>query len=216
MSGQILDFDSAWFGVRVGRHDGDPRTADEWARKNALDCLYALLRLNQRNDLHWAIENGFRLVDVRVEFTGRTAPHEMLRKARPEDMDALKGIAFSSYKKTRFHNDRHFDRDRVNAMYANWVLTTDGTVLVAEDHVGPVGFVVVGETNLELIAVNEKYRGHGHGLALARSSLALAHEQGKPHQRVVTQGGNHAAQRTFSAAGFEQSNTSLWLHKWYE
>lgn len=212
----VLEFDSTWFGVKVGRRDGDPRTSDKWARENELDCLYTLLRHNQRNDLHWAVENGFRLVDVRVEFTGATQPNEVLRKARPEDMDAVKGIAFSSYKKTRFHNDRHFDRQRVNAMYANWVLTTEGTVLVADDDIGPVGFVVVGETNLELIAVNEQYRGHGHGLALARASLGLAYEQGKAFQRVVTQGGNHAAQRTFQAAGFAPTSTSFWLHKWYE
>lgn len=217
MSGQILDFDSAWFGLRIGRYDGDPSAADKWAKKNALDCVYTLLPLDKLAVTADAVQAGFRVTDVRVEFVART---ELLigspRSATKDDGDAIKGIALKAFRKTRFHNDHHFDRDRVNAMYANWALTTPGEVLVSEDVVGVVGFAVVGETHLELIAVNEDYRGHGYGLDLAKSTLGIANARGKRDLRVVTQGGNQAAQRTFQRAGFKLDNTSLWLHKWYD
>lgn len=212
----VLEFDTEWFGKRIGRRDGDPEETDIWARSEGLDCVFTLLRLNQMSDFHWAVRNGFRLVDVRVEFIARPSlviPD--VRVAEPSDRDAIADIARRSFKRTRFHNDRRFDQERVNEMYANWALTSHGRTYVTEDESGLSGFVVVGETNLELIAVDPAHRGKGHGDALAKAAIGHALMGGRGLLNVVTQGGNHAAQRTFQGVGFTLIDTSLWLHKWY-
>ena len=212
----VLEFDSQWFGCRIGRFDGDPAEADQWGKDNSVACLYTLLPLSQISKVHEAAARGFRLVDVRVEFVARTGLLiNSTRYANPDDREAIKEMAFRSFQKTRFHNDRLFDRDRVNAMYANWALTSEGETLVVDADNARAGFVVVGETHLELIAVDPAYRGQGYGGMLARAALGHAHGRGRRELRVVTQGGNHAAQRTFQSSGFELVDTSLWLHKWY-
>ena len=214
----ILEFDSEWFGVRIGRYDDDPIEADRWAKDNSVGCVYCLLPIEKIDMVFGAVQRGFRLTDVRVEFVARTSlliPFSP-RLLEPEDMPALKEIAASSFVKTRFHNDRRFDTKRVNEMYANWVETASGRILVQKVDDVPVGFVLVGDTHLELIAVADGYREHGFGVDLAKGAIGIAHGLGKRELRVVTQGGNHAAQRTFQAAGFELERTSLWLHKWYQ
>jgi len=211
----VLEFDSKWFGVKVGRHDGDPEEADIWAKAVGLDCLFTLLPLAQIGEVHWAAQNGFKVVDVKVEFVAKTSQQTLLRRSEKEDIEAVKQLAYTAFRKTRFHNDRRFDHHRINAMYTNWVLTSGATIYVADGDHGFAGFVLVGQTHLELIAVEPGSRGQGHGLALTRSALGHAYENEQDKLRVVTQGGNHAAQRTFQAAGFTLENTSLWLHKWY-
>jgi ribosomal protein S18 acetylase RimI-like enzyme len=212
----VLEFDSEWFGCRIGRYDGDPAEADQWGKDNSVACVYTLLPLAQISAVHDAARRGFRLVDVRVEFAAKS--QLIINEARyvkPEDGEAIKEIAYRSFQKTRFHNDRLFDRDRVNAMYANWALTSAGDTMLVDAENARAGFVVVGETHLELIAVDPSHRGAGYGRTLAAAALGHAHRHGRRELKVVTQGGNHAAQRTFQSVGFELVDTSLWLHKWY-
>lgn len=212
----VLEFDSEWFGVSVGRYDGDAAEADQWGKDNSVGCLFCLLPLSKIASVHEAAHRGFKLVDVRVEFSVRPSlVIPAVREAKPQDADAIKQIAYRSFRKTRFHNDRHFDRDKVNAMYANWALTSKGATFVVEGNAGIAGFVVVGDTHLELIAVDPDQRGHRYGAALAKAAIGYAYARRRDELRVVTQGGNHAAQRTFQGAGFELVDTSLWLHKWY-
>ncbi len=211
----VLEFDSSWFGARIGRCDGNPLTADRWARSENLDCLFTLLPLSKIGLVHIATEDGFRITDVRVEFAVTPYDAPLLRDARVSDLPSIRRIARTSFKRTRFHNDKHFPAARVDAMYENWLLTSEGATLVAEGMLRPAGFVVVGATNLELIAVAEDERGFGHGDALTRAAIGVAYRRGLTDFRVVTQSGNHAAQRTFKAAGFRLVDTSIWLHKWY-
>jgi len=214
----VLEFDSEWFGAKIGRYDGDPVAADGWALSQGLDCLYTLVPMEGLGTAVWqATRSGFQVTDVRVEFEAATFANRdaILREAEAGDWGAIDRIARTSFRRTRFHNDRRLDKARVNAMYANWVRTTSGTVLVSDGPDGPAGFVTVTPTNLELIAVDNDRRGEGHGQNLADAALALSYQRGLPTLRVVTQSGNHAAQRTFKAAGFKLVDTSIWLHKWY-
>ena len=218
----VLEFDSEWFGAKIGRYDGDPEAADDWALSQDLDCLYTLVPMEGIGTaVWWATQNGFQVTDVRVEFEAAVTAEEgwttHLREpgCRREDWVEINHIARTSFRRTRFHNDRRLDPERVNEMYANWVRTSPATVLVSDGPEGVAGFVTVGATNLELIAVDETQRGQGHGERLADGALNFAYRQGLTTLRVVTQSGNHAAQRTFKGAGFKLVDTSIWLHKWY-
>jgi GNAT superfamily N-acetyltransferase len=214
---RVLEFDTDWFGCRVGRCDGPPSTVDQWGKDNSVACLYTLVPLSKIASVHDLAHRGFRMVDVRVEFAARSKfLTSDARLADASDHEAIRLMAETAFQRTRFHNDRHFDRDRVNAMYANWALNTDAVALVVDTPVGPAGFVTIGDTHLELIAVEPSQRGHGYGRLLAAGAMTLAHTNGRHELRVVTQGGNHAAQRTFQSVGFTLVDTSLWLHKWYD
>ena len=214
----VLEFDSEWFGVKVGRYDGDPRAAEEWALANGIDCLYTLVPMEGiGTSVWWATQHGFQVTDVRIEFEAETEIWgEPLREPEGNDWVEVERIARTSFRRTRFHNDRHFDLDRVNEMYVNWIRTSGAMVLVSDGPEGPAGFVTVGATNLELIAVDEAQRGLHHGEKLTQAALRVAYMKGIRTLKVVTQSGNHAAQRTFRSAGFRLVDTSIWLHKWYQ
>jgi len=216
MSGKILDFDSEFFGIKVGRHDGPPGVAYEWALSNEIECLYTLLPISMIAQAYEATALGFRLVDVRVEFSARTKEEQRkVRMATRGDDDALALIARSSFKRTRFYNDRKFPPMRVDDLYENWVREhcETGRVLVTTDENDrPVGFATFKDGYVSLIAVSEEHRYLGHGEALMKGALDLGWQDGLQEIRIVTQGGNIGAQRTFQKVGFRSVQTDLWLH----
>jgi len=216
MSGKIMDFDSEFFGIKVGRHDGPPGVAYEWALSNDIDCMYMLLPISMIAQAYEATALGFRLVDVRVEFAARTVSGPWkVRSSTDDDVDALALIARSSFKRTRFYNDRKFPPMRVDDLYENWLRESceEARVLVATDENNkPVGFATFKDGYVGLIAVSEEHRYLGHGEALMKGALDLGWQDGLQEIRIVTQGGNIGAQRTFQKVGFRSIQTDLWLH----
>ncbi len=220
VSGVVLDFDSAWFGLKIGRYDNSPAMAHDWAVEQSLDLVYCLLPIGQISQVREASMSGWKLVDVRVEFV-----HDLPRpwtpadqithggRARPAalgDVGWMQELARSAFTGTRFYNDRRLNRDRVDAMYANWVQESYGGFVVDEE-----GFVTVDdEGGIALIAVAPGARGRGVGSRLTRTVVAHAAYTGTPAVRVVTQGGNIAAQKTFQGCGFRSEQVGLWLHRW--
>ncbi len=216
MSGKILDFDTEFFGIKVGRHDGPPGVAYEWALSNDIDCLYSLMPISMISQAYEATSLGFRLMDVRVEFAARSASGPWrVRMAGREDENDLAAIARTAFQRTRFYNDRKFPPMRVDDLYENWVREhcDTGRVLVATDDTdAPVGFATFKDGYVGLIAVSEDHRHQGHGKNLMTAALDLAWQDGLQDLRVVTQGGNIGAQRTFQKVGFRSVKTDLWLH----
>ena len=69
---EYLSWDSEFFGLRIGRVNGDrltPETApaiSEWCEANSIDCLYFLAGSGDPESVRLAERQGFRLVDIRV------------------------------------------------------------------------------------------------------------------------------------------------------
>lgn len=217
----VIEFDSNWFGFPVGRYDGNPQAAVQWAETNNIRCLYTLLPIDEIGWVRDATELGFRLVDVRVEFIAEAEKRERkgcVRLASESDRNAVYSIARTGFRAgSRFYNDHSFDRDRVDAMYENWARQDleDGQVLVSVDLTdAPTGFVTYRNGTVGLVAVSEYNRHRGSGKALMDAAVGLTYDDGLSQLKVVTQGGNLAAQRTFQKCGFRSSSVGLWLHKW--
>lgn len=214
----VLEFDSKWFGVRVGRFDNDPKAAYGWAIDNDIQLLYTLLPIDKIALMRDASEHGFRLVDVRVQFTAPSNDlplPDRVRPAKADDDERIGKIALTAFRGgSRFYNDRHMDRDRVDEMYRNWAINDvyDALVLVADGDDGIGGFVTVRGGDVGLIAVDPECRWTGIGTDLMNAALSSCQER---QLLVVTQGGNTAAQRTFQKCGFRSSSTGLWLHRWF-
>jgi GNAT superfamily N-acetyltransferase len=229
---EVLDWDTEFWGRRIGRVHGARLDSerltdvDEWARANAVECLYFLADSDDPGTAHVAEQGSFGLMDVRVELERPAERGDLpdgMREATPVDREALRAIASSSHGATRFYADPKFPDERCDEFYDTWITRSldgwaDG-VLVAEVEGRPGGYVSChladGTGSIGLIAVDERERGGGLGVALSRGAVAWCAERGAERMTVVTQGRNVPALRTFGRAGFMVSTLGLWFHKWY-
>ena len=168
---ELLAWDSAFFGRRIGRVRGGRLTRERlaaierWVAREGIECLYFLADSGDPETAPLAEDSGFRLVDLRVTLERRGASGSRsgtasglaraetttplrVRPATAADLPELRRIAAASHRDSRFYHDRHFGRRRCDALYAGWIETccTDpaGVVLVAAvpDPAGrPAGYV---------------------------------------------------------------------------
>ena len=236
---EFLPWDTEFFGLRIGRVNGHSLTKQsvqeilDWARNNAIDCLYFLSDFDNPETIRLAQIHGFQLIDIRMTFelnlkkiirnTARLASDVVIRPARRDDVPDLESIARKSYDVTRFHFDQRFPREKSDALYETWIRKScDGyadQVLIAELEKQPVGYVSLhllgsGQGQIGLIGVGEKARGKGVGKTLIYSSMDWLLAQNVEIERVATQGRNIAAQRLYQSCGFLTYSVQLWHHKW--
>ena len=133
---ELLSWDTEFFSRRIARVLGDKlddaaaSTIYEWCAKNQIDALYFLGRADDPQTIQTAERHGFDLVDVRVTY--RLSPIQLpkiqpktaapaIRPAVPDDIPALRQIAGSAHRDSRFFNDPHFDRDKARQLYETWI-----------------------------------------------------------------------------------------------
>lgn len=200
---------------------------DDWSADNDIGCVYFLADADDAPTAHVAEGGGFRLMDIRVELRRPAGadPVDRVRPAREGDREALREIARSSHRITRFYADPRFPDARCDALYETWIAQSlDGwaqQVLAAEVDGATAGYVSchLDETaqlgSIGLIAVDERRRGAGIGVSLARAAVDWCGAHGAGTISVVTQARNTQALRTFERAGFVVHEVGLWFHKWY-
>ncbi len=240
---RLLDWDSAFFGVRVAQVTGDtldPERAariDRWCAENDVACLYFLARADDPRTCRLAEEGGYRFVDIRVTLT-RTAAAladerlevsasggAAVRHHAPGDVEALAALARESHRDSRFYADATFPRRLCDALYETWIRRScDGyadAVLVAELDGAVAGYITCHRAansrhgKIGLVGVARAARGRGIGRSLVGHALAWHAAHGAAEVSVVTQGRNCAAQRLYQRCGFTTQQTELWYHKWY-
>jgi dTDP-4-amino-4,6-dideoxy-D-galactose acyltransferase len=225
---ELAAWDSEFWGVRIGRVLGgrlDPAAVDAWAAAHGVDCLF-FLSDDEPGTAAMAEDAGFRLMDVRVELARATsAEGTSARRARDEDVAALRRIARSSKWTTRFYADPRFPDARCDDLYEVWLERSyEGwadVVLVVDARGVAAGFVACHADRAEsrgsigLISVDESARGRGLGQQLVLGAVSWAAREGLERMTVVTQGRNIDAQRLFQRSGFRTESIALWFHKWY-
>ncbi|MCU0514184.1 MAG: GNAT family N-acetyltransferase [Anaerolineae bacterium] len=239
---QWLDWDSAFFGWRIARVNGDRLDAarlaavDAWCAAQRIDCLYLLADPADPATIRLAEAGQFRLQDVRLTLA-ITAPAALpppepapervtLRPARPADLDVLRETARHAYTHSRFYNDPHFTPAQSAALYDTWLtrsLTETGyadMTFVAEVDAVPAGYIVCHlhpATRLGvigLVGVVETARGQAVGQRLVLHALDWFWQQGMAGVQVTTQGRNLAGQRLYQRCGFLTHSLLLWYHRW--
>jgi ribosomal protein S18 acetylase RimI-like enzyme len=233
---EVLPWDSAFFGVRIGRVLLKSPTADELseavhqADRDGIVCLYWLVDCADSFP-SWAAANcGFRLVDIRVTFeralsvpAGGDPPGFSVRHYMPEDLPALVALARQSHRDSRFFRDGNFGAERCEALYEEWIRKScqsgSGAVLVAVQDERPAGYCTCsvsqdGAGNIGLIAVDPRWRRAGLGTALVEGALGCFRAEGMRAATVVTQGRNTASQRLYQRCGFVTQSIQLWYHRW--
>ena len=223
-SPELMAWDTEFFGIRVGRAvhlDG----LGQWAADNTVGLMCLLVDANKPSEIQEAEERGFRFMDVRVTLDMHTTSRmSWARLARAEDTSKLKAIAREAFHLTRFYADPSLDDNRCDDLYAEWTRSlcagAADIVLVVEKDNQVVGYVTVNadedQAEIGLIAVAADYRGQHLGTVLVNGAIDWAHTQNAKTIRVVTQGANTGALRTFEGCGFRVTNTSLWFHRRYQ
>jgi dTDP-4-amino-4,6-dideoxy-D-galactose acyltransferase len=241
---QECQWDSSFFGRRIARIDTSSTSPEQIAAIAAsadaqrIDCLYLLVDASDSARIANAERSGFSLVDIRTTLEQRLtalspreadspaptiAKQHVIRSGRPSDLPALTAIARESHRQTRFHRDRHFDRQRAGEMYAIWIEKAlhgerSDVVYVAEDRGQVLGYVAASRSGdasiVGLIAVADAARGRGYGGDLLRAVGRWTAQEGRDRVVAVTQGHNAASLRFYERAGFVAAAVELWYHRW--
>lgn len=168
---------------------------------------------------------GFRVVATALSLEREAEPLDMgpvrVRFARPQDEDAVRGVARQSFAHDRFHADPLIGDQaagRVKAAWAaNFFAGRRGDWMVVSEREGLVeGFLQLlaapdGAVVIDLVAV----AGPPRGLGAARSMVAFAASNCRgawAGLRVGTQVGNAPAMRLYQGLGFRFVSASYSLH----
>src|SRR5262245_23682059 len=99
-----LEWDGRFFGRRIARVDSDELNRDDaakvmhWSSEEGIDGLYFLCRPDDDESVAVAEENGFHLVDVRIELSWRVQEVQTIspvtaRKFQKTDLAELQQLA---------------------------------------------------------------------------------------------------------------------------
>jgi GNAT superfamily N-acetyltransferase len=238
---ELLEWDSEHFGFPIARVVGSTLTSasaeaiDDWCLDQGIRCLYFMADAGDAYSARIAAGHGHRVVDVRI--IGRRsladvaqlppAPEYLeIREATDGDLDYLRMLSARSHRKSRFYFDGRFPNDRCDALYTAWVERgfhdPGRTVRVPLVDGEPAGYYVLGplgperEGRGELIAVDERHRRKGIGLALTVSTLRLVATRGALTSRSVTSARNIGEIRRIARLGYLADEVQVWHHKWYD
>jgi dTDP-4-amino-4,6-dideoxy-D-galactose acyltransferase len=234
---KYLEWDSNFFGRRIARVRID-RLAKEtalellsWCEFNRIDCIYFLADSSDPGTARLAESSNFNFVDIRVTLDRSMKSdstfnftESRVRDAREADIPALRSIARTSHRDSRFYYDENFPRSLCDALYETWIEKScqgwAAKVFVADDEGKAVGYITchlavpkIGQ--IGLVGVGEKSRGKDLGRALVGRALRWFTEQGVENVSVVTQGRNVRAQRLYQQNGFVTRSLELWYHHWF-
>lgn len=236
---RFLDWDSEFFGARIGRISA-PRLTPEtmqyiaaWCQEQRIDCLYFLCEPDDDESVKLAEANRFHLVDVRIVLSWQSSSpdcHTLIEKenlsvrpARLDDLADLQKIAENAYEATRFYYDQRFARERVKALYCEWIARSydalADVVLVAMYEDCVAGFITCQRDSLQvgrigLVGVAHQVRGAGVGRLLVNFAQNYFKQEGVREVLVATQGRNLSAQRLYQKSGFLTRSLNFWYHKW--
>lgn len=235
---RILDWDTAFFGVRIAQAGPPANPAawsalKEWFSVNQVQCAYSLCPADDFQAQQSLQANGFRFVDCRMTLRRgltdkqpmTTAAKVRWRMAAAGDLQALRDLAGVSHRQTRFYADGRFPLDQCDALYRVWIerdLTLpDAAVWIPDVDGTAQGYLTCqrmaeGKGRIGLFAVAPRWQGQGIGRGLLAAGLAWFAAEGVREVEVATQANNTAALRTYERAGFWTDKTECWFHRWFK
>lgn len=234
---EYLEWDSQFFGRRIARANVSCLTEelvaqiDAWCRLHRIDCLYFLASSTDRRTARLAQDNMFRFVDVRVTLDlhvgtvcGGSSSRFSVRNAAEGDIPALRALARSGHRDSRFYYDGNFPHPLCDALYETWIEKScrgwAKNVFVAGEGGDLEGYLTChlpnpGSGQIGLVGVGEKGQGKGIGRDLVSYAVRWFAQENVQSISVVTQGRNVRAQRLYQRCGFVTRSVELWFHRWF-
>ena len=182
---EILEWDSAFFGVRIARITAAPTTPEamravlDWGQRHSIQCLYLLAAADHDEAIRQAEQNGFHLVALRMTYLRQLDKHFpspttcaglVIRPAQAGDLPELREISRTVYSHSRFYVDGHFALERCGALYETWLERSmnnpSGAVWVAHKSHHATGYITCDRTSLTegqigLVGVDPAHQGQG-------------------------------------------------------
>ncbi|AMC94056.1 hypothetical protein AOC36_08660 [Erysipelothrix larvae] len=136
--------------------------------------------------------------------------------------DQIMRIAKKSFSYSRFFNDPNLPKSESNNIYLHWTedaFNQENKFFVISEREGNiVGFILfsLDETSsvIELIAVEEKYKGKRVGKSLIHTMESFVIDQGIKNIKVGTQVNNISAVQFYLAIGFKYVGCVTMYHLW--
>jgi ribosomal protein S18 acetylase RimI-like enzyme len=233
---RVLDWDTAFFGARMGALSTQNLASSHTSTAEAL-LAAAVHRAEHEAFEHFIVRfdasewtlvraaeaAGMRLVDIGIDLATSPRPAKAaspvrIRDAEPGDLAWAQELASAAFVHSRFWADPFFSDDAVRDFHREWVKNLwNGLaqrVFVAEAADGsPTGFNACGINDdagrIILIGSDRYARRTGIGSALVEASLSWFAERGVPQAYVKTQVANVPALALYSRAGFIVDTTEL-------
>lgn len=231
---EILEWDSRFFGYRVGRILLDPgeeqilNTLRIRVEEEKIKLLYIFVPPSLQGLNEQLVELGGFLVDQKVVYVKATELHTDFSNTVIEYQgdtvnEQLKELVLSAGTYSRFRLDPNFRNDEYAKLYHEWLLKSINksiafTTLVALKGTDIIGITTLGgassHADIGLVAVHDNYKGQGIGYDLMRTADRIAFEKGFKELRVVTQMKNTGACRLYEKCNFHVDAITNVYHYW--
>jgi hypothetical protein len=234
MAGLIerLPWDSAFFGVPIGRTDltgATPerlRAIDVEARSEGIACIYGNLDPSDELAGHLVQTFGHRLVEVALTFERPAMPFEpkpsesKVRRATIDDLPALEPAIKTLAPWSRFAADPRFGLDAARRMHEAWMEraacdTDDRALYLSCDDTGITGvatFVRTPVPRVDTKGVTKPSTGAADALMVALFEWA----GGGPVEAGPCAARNVAPLRYLERCGFRISRARYLFHRWLD
>jgi dTDP-4-amino-4,6-dideoxy-D-galactose acyltransferase len=228
---RYLDWDSCFFGLKIGQIDTDQMTYELYneliytKRKSGYDLVYWFAEYDGKNDPEPSGGKLPELYDVKITYSkSNLIPEENKNLSIEKYNGPLTGklieLAIESGQKSRFRKDSRL-KDRFVDMYTTWISRSVSgeiadVVLVSKMQNEINGFITAQRTGsicrVGLIAVDQMFRGRGIGGELLEAANSWCTKEGCNEIRVATQIENRGACRLYERNGYNRLSTKYIYH----
>lgn len=225
-----LDWDTAFFGLNIGRAEVSSKEESEAVigQREVLKANYDLVYVFVKHGLGFCSPDA-KLVDEKVIYTlGNTCQAEYNKDVMIWDESQgvtkeLLHLALVSGKHSRFKLDNSFPIGSYERLYTRWIEQSVNHSMATEVFCymldgTPKGLVTLdrkdGEGTIGLVAIHEECQNRGIGGLMMRHVIYYAQQSGCERLSVATQLHNGPACKLYEKCGFEvESVTDIW-HWW--
>jgi ribosomal protein S18 acetylase RimI-like enzyme len=231
-----LDWDTEYFGVKSAKVIlTDSTTKDEQNEILAYCSKFdfvTITNLNSKNENNVWIGKKTKafLTDMNIQFTKqiKRQPHIIdkftsVYNCFPKNEDILK-IAQDAFLYSRFFNDPWLPKVQAQNIYVHWTKCAfnkpEKYFVIIKRNTQIAGYLLFSINlkdlfaTIELIAVDEVFRGHNIGKSLITGLETFVYEKGIKTIKVGTQVDNVSATGFYLANGFQYVSCSSIYHYW--
>lgn len=237
---EILEWDTNYFGLKVAKMNV---TTPEEVRSALDNCatlgVKLLIHRCSTDNLHFVHQlerRGFELMDTMVSYRLRLADTQItpvpgpaiIRPCLSTEADDVAAIARAIYVDFvgHFHQDHRLDRDKCNALYAEWARNAcldqklADLVLVAEMEGKIVGFdshkIIKSKVAHGVISgVSREAQGKGIRTALMFAGMNWCKSQGLEYMEANVHVNYYRMHRVYANHGFKIYDSFYTFHKWF-
>jgi dTDP-4-amino-4,6-dideoxy-D-galactose acyltransferase len=219
-----LDWDSKCFGYEVGKLVVDHQESFYPEALPVLTKGFRLVYVFSKQALAMKFKNLY-LADKRMimkRFTSRqTGDFINIGSYSGGMTEQLLNLAFESGKFSRFKTDKAFKNNEFFKLYSEWIRKSVNRTIADDLFVsgkvneiqGFITIIIKGVVaQIDLIAVDRKYRGLGIGSALIKYAINQAQTLGCLKIKVITQYKNRTAIDLYEKNGFELTDMIYIYH----